>query len=482
MNSKKVLWSGRFKEGATDATLAFTSSLHTDVKLARYDVLGSIAHVKMLSTQGIISQEDGKEIQKGLKEILAQIEDGTLPVQESLEDIHSNIEFILTDRIKDAGARLHTARSRNDQVVTDVRMFMRDAILDVIEELIGFEKTLLEVSKDNIDTIVPGFTHVQHAQPVTIGHHLMAHFSRVRRDVERFIESYSRINVCPLGSAALAGTTYNIDRNYTSSLLGFQNPCYNSMDGVSDRDFVAEFLFNASLCAVHLSSICEELVYWSSQEFAFIEMDDAYATGSSIMPQKKNSDVAELTRGRTGAAIGDLVNILTTMKGLPLTYNRDLQEDKDALFSSYTRLTSCIKMCSAMIATLIFNKERMLSAASEGFMNATDLADYLVVKGMPFRKAHEVVGGAVRYCIDKNKKLEDLSIEELQSFSDLIEKDVFEILPLEKCVSRRRSFGGTSPEVIPIQLDNGYSAVDRQNAFVIGERNIIEQAFNALKK
>lgn len=482
MNSKKVLWSGRFKEGATDATLAFTSSLHTDVKLARYDVLGSIAHVKMLSTQGIISQEDGKEIQKGLKEILAQIEDGTLPVQESLEDIHSNIEFILTDRIKDAGARLHTARSRNDQVVTDVRMFMRDAILDVIEELIGFEKTLLEVSKDNIDTIVPGFTHVQHAQPVTIGHHLMAHFSRVRRDVERFIESYSRINVCPLGSAALAGTTYNIDRNYTSSLLGFQNPCYNSMDGVSDRDFVAEFLFNASLCAVHLSSICEELVYWSSQEFAFIEMDDAYATGSSIMPQKKNSDVAELTRGRTGAAIGDLVNILTTMKGLPLTYNRDLQEDKDALFSSYDRLTSCIKMCSAMIATLIFNKERMLSAASEGFMNATDLADYLVVKGMPFRKAHEVVGGAVRYCIDKNKKLEDLSIEELQSFSDLIEKDVFEILPLEKCVSRRRSFGGTSPEVIPIQLDNGYSAVDRQNAFVIGERNIIEQAFDALEK
>lgn len=482
MNSKKVLWSGRFKEGAADATLAFTSSLHTDVKLAKYDVLGSIAHAKMLSVQGIISQEDGKEIQEGLKEILSQIEDGTLPVQESLEDIHSNIEFLLTDRIKDAGARLHTARSRNDQVVTDVRMFMRDAILDVIEELIGFEKTLLEVSKDNIDTIVPGFTHVQHAQPVTIGHHFMAHFSRIRRDVERFIESYSRVNICPLGSAALAGTTYNIDREYTSSLLGFQNPCYNSMDGVSDRDFIAEFLFNASLCAIHLSSICEELVYWSSQEFAFIEMDDAYATGSSIMPQKKNSDVAELTRGRTGAAIGDLVNILTTMKGLPLTYNRDLQEDKDALFSSYNRLTSCIKMCSAMIATLNFNKERMLSAASEGFMNATDLADYLVVKGMPFRKAHEVVGGAVRYCIDQNKKLEDLNLEELQSFSDLIEKDVFEILPLEKCVSRRKSFGGTSPEIIPTQLDNGHSAVDRQNAFVIGERNIIEQAFESLEK
>ena len=482
MDSKKVLWSGRFKEGATDATLAFTSSLHTDVKLSRYDVLGSIAHAKMLSAQGIISQEDGKEIQKGLKEILLQIEDGTLPIQDSLEDIHSNIEFILTDRIKDAGARLHTARSRNDQVVTDVRMFMRDAILDTIEELIGFEKTLLEVSKDNIDVIVPGFTHVQHAQPVTIGHHFMAHFSRIRRDIERFIESYSRVNVCPLGSAALAGTTYDIDREYTSSLLGFQNPCYNSMDGVSDRDFIAEFLFNSSLCAVHLSSICEELVYWSSQEFAFIEMDDAYATGSSIMPQKKNSDVAELTRGRTGAAIGDLVNILTTMKGLPLTYNRDLQEDKDAMFSSYTRLTSCIKMCSAMIATLSFNKERMLSAASEGFMNATDLADYLVVKGMPFRKAHEVVGGAVRYCIDENKKLEDLTLKELQSFSDLIKEDVFDILPLEKCVNRRKSFGGTSPEIIPVQLDNGHSAVDRQNAFLIGERNIIEQAFDALEK
>ena len=482
MNSKKVLWSGRFKGDATDATLAFTSSLHTDVKLARYDVLGSIAHAKMLSAQGIISQKDGKEIQEGLKEILSQIENGTLPVQESLEDIHSNIEFLLTDRIKDAGARLHTARSRNDQVVTDVRMFMREAILDVIEELVGFEKTLLEVSKDNIDTIVPGFTHVQHAQPVTIGHHFMAHFSRIRRDVERFIESYDRVNVCPLGSAALAGTTYNIDREYTSSLLGFQNPCYNSMDGVSDRDFVAEFLFNASLCAIHLSSICEELVYWSSQEFAFIEMDDTYATGSSIMPQKKNSDVAELTRGRTGAAIGDLVSILTTMKGLPLTYNRDLQEDKDSLFSSYTRLTSCIKMCSAMIATLKINKERMLSAASEGFMNATDLADYLVVKGMPFRKAHEVIGGVVRCCIDQNKKLEDLSLEELQSFSDLIENDVFDILPLEKCVSRRKSFGGTSPEIIPTQLDNGHSAVDRQNAFVIGERNIIKQAFESLEK
>ena len=254
------------------------------------------------------------------------------------------------------------------------------------------------------------------------------------------------------------------------------------MDGVSDRDFIAEFLFNSSLCAVHLSSICEELVYWSSQEFAFIEMDDAYATGSSIMPQKKNSDVAELTRGRTGAAIGDLVNILTTMKGLPLTYSRDLQEDKDAMFSSYTRLTSCIKMCSAMIATLSFNKERMLSAASEGFMNATDLADYLVVKGMPFRKAHEVVGGAVRYCIDENKKLEDLTLKELQSFSDLIKEDVFDILPLEKCVNRRKSFGGTSPEIIPVQLDNGHSAVDRQNAFLIGERNIIEQAFDALEK
>ncbi|WP_400209027.1 argininosuccinate lyase [Candidatus Methanomassiliicoccus intestinalis] len=482
MSSKKVLWSGRFKEGAADATLTFTSSLNTDVKLARYDVLGSIAHVKMLSAQGIISAADGKNIEQGLKEILTQIEDGTLPIQERLEDIHSNIEFILTDRIKDAGARLHTARSRNDQVVTDVRMFMRDAILEVVEELIGLEKTFLEVAKDNIDTIVPGFTHVQHAQPVTIGHHLLAHFARISRDVERFVEAYRRVNICPLGSAALAGTTYNIDREYTSSLLGFQHPCGNSMDGVSDRDFIAEFLFDASLCAVHLSSICEELVYWSSQEFAFIEMDDAYATGSSIMPQKKNSDVAELTRGRTGAAIGDLVNILTTMKGLPLTYNRDLQEDKDAVFASYERLTACIKMCSAMIATLTFNKERMLNAAEEGFMNATDLADYLVVKGMPFRKAHEVVGGAVRYCIDHQKKLDDLTLSELKTFSELIDKDVFEILPLDKCVYRRKSLGGTSPEIIPVQLDNGYSIVDRQNAFVSGERNMIEQAFEALEK
>jgi argininosuccinate lyase len=479
-DDKKTLWSGRFSQGVAESTLAFTSSLAVDQRLARYDVLGSLAHAKMLARQGIISVEDGRKIERGLKDIMAQVIDGTLPVQPQLEDIHSNIEFLLTDRVKDAGARLHTARSRNDQVITDVRMFLRDATLDTIDAIRTAERALMDRASDNLDTVLPGFTHVQHAQPVTMGHWLLAHFFRLHRDAERLMDSYKRLNISPLGSAALAGTTYNIDRMYTAHLLGFEAPCANSIDGVSDRDFVAEYLFDAALTAIHLSSLCEELVYWSSPEFGFIEMADAYSTGSSIMPQKKNPDVAELTRGRAGAALGDLVNILTTMKGLPTAYNRDLQEDKPALFASYDRVVPCLRMTAAMVSTMQLNKARMLAACQDGFLNATDLADYLAMKGLPFRRAHEVVGAIVRHAIDHQKHLEDLTLDELRGFCDLIEQDVFSILPIERCVARRTSIGGTSPEVTPMQLSQALSVLRRQGDFVDKERGHIEKAFEGL--
>lgn len=477
---RKTLWSGRFSEGAAESTLAFTSSLAIDRRLARYDVLGSLAHSRMLARQGIISSEDGEAIQEGLRSIMVKIEDGSLPVQERLEDIHSNIEFLLTDMIGDAGARLHTARSRNDQVVTDLRMFMRDATLDTMDAVGLLQKAIMERASDNLEVILPGFTHIQHAQPVTVGHWLMAHFFRLQRDHERLMDSYRRLNVSPLGSAALAGTTYNIDRLYTSGLLGFDAPCPNSIDGVSDRDFVAEYLFAAALTAVHLSSLCEELVYWSSSEFGFLEMADAYSTGSSIMPQKKNPDVAELVRGRAGAAVGDLVNILTTMKGLPTAYNRDLQEDKPAVFATYDRLVPCLRMAAAMVATVRFNEERMLSACKDGFLNATDLADYLAMKGLPFRRAHEVVGAVVRYAIDNRKRLEDMTLIEFKGFSDIIDEDVFSVLPVERCVARRTSIGGTSPEVIPMQLSQAMSVLRRQSDFTDRERSRIEKAFRSL--
>jgi argininosuccinate lyase len=477
---KKTLWSGRFAHGAADSTLAFTSSLTVDLRLARYDVLGSLAHAKMLTRQGIISPEDGAVIARGLQAILAQVDDGTLVVQERLEDIHSNIEFALTDMIHDAGARLHTARSRNDQVVTDLRLFLRDATLVTIDAIGSVQAALADKASQNLDAVMPGFTHVQHAQPVTVAHWMMAHFFRLQRDAERLMDSYKRLNVCPLGSAALAGTTYNIDRLLTAHLLGFEGPCTNSIDGVSDRDFVAEYIFASALTAVHLSSVCEELVYWSSPEFGFVEIDDEHSTGSSIMPQKKNPDVAELTRGRAGAAVGDLVNILTTMKGLPTAYNRDLQEDKPALFSSYDRLVPCLRMTASMVSLMRLNKERMLRACEEGFLNATDLADYLVVKGLPFRQAHEVVGALVRHAIDRRKKLEELSLEEMRAYCDLIDQDVYEVLPVERCVARRTSLGGTSPVVVPIQISHAISSLGRQMDFVDRERTRIERTWEAL--
>jgi len=477
---RKVLWSGRFAAGADPSVLDFTSSLSVDRRLAAYDVLGSLAHVKMLGRQGVLPAKDVKEIEAGLKRLMAKARDGTLPIDASLEDVHSNMEYLLTEDVKDAGARLHTGRSRNDQVATDARMYARDAALDLLEAVTDLQAALMERASASAVVILPGFTHVQHAQPVTLAHHLMAHLFRFARDAERLQGSFGRVNVCPLGSAALAGTTYPIDRGLTAKLLAFDEPCANSMDGVSDRDFVAEHLFIASLCAVHLSSLCEELVYWSSPEFGFIEMADAYSTGSSIMPQKKNPDVAELIRGRTGATMGDLMGVLVTMKSLPLTYNRDLQEDKAALFSAQDRLLSCLVMAAGMVRTMSVREDRMMAATADGFLNATDLADYLVTKGLPFRRAHEVVGAMVRQCVDSGRRLDDMGLDEMRSFSGLFDEDVMGVIPIERCVARRKSLGGTSPEALPAQMARAEASIKCGRAFAERERDRIGRAYDAL--
>lgn len=454
----KALWSGRFAEGMDDSTLAFTSSLDVDSVMAFYDVMGSLAHVSMLKRCRIIGEEDADAITQGLRVIAMRIQDGTFEWDESLEDVHTNVENTLTNMIGPAGGRLHTARSRNDQVAVDYRMWLRDAAYDAVEAIDMLIGSLKGLAAKHRDTVLPGFTHMQHAQPVTLSQHMLAHAFRFNRDADRFMDSLKRMDRCPLGAAALAGTTHPIDRKYTSDLLGFKDPTENSMDTVGSRDFVCELSFDAAMTAVDLSSICEELIYWNSQPFGYIEMDDRYSTGSSIMPQKKNPDIAELTRGKTGAAVGSLVNILTTMKGLPLSYNRDLQEDKHALMTSIRSVTECAIMISKVVSTIKVDENRMLQSTSDGFINATDLADYLVVKGVPFRQAHAIVGETVRYCIANRKTLDSLTLEEFRQFSDLVDQDVFQAISVRNCVDRRDSYGGTSPaanEVEAVLLD-GY--------------------------
>ncbi|MBE6526218.1 MAG: argininosuccinate lyase [Thermoplasmata archaeon] len=440
----KALWSGRFAEGMDDSTLAFTSSLDVDSVMAFYDVMGSLAHVRMLKQCRIIDADDADSITRGLITIAGQLRDGSFEWDENLEDVHTNVENTLTNMIGKAGGRLHTARSRNDQVATDYRMWLRDAALEAVEAVDRLIKALQTVAAKHRDTIMPGFTHMQHAQPVTLSHHLLAHAFRFGRDGDRFLDALNRMDRCPLGSAALAGTTYPIDRKVTASLLGFKEPTENSMDSVGSRDFVCELSFDAAMTAVDLSSICEELIYWNSQPFGFVEMDDRYSTGSSIMPQKKNPDIAELVRGKTGAAVGSLVNIMVTMKGLPLSYNRDLQEDKHALMTSIVSVTECADMLSKVVSTMKVDENRMLKSTNDGFINATDLADYLVTKGLPFRDAHAVVGETVRYCIENRKTLDSLTLEEFHRFSDLIDEDVFQAIAVRSCVDRRDSYGGTS--------------------------------------
>jgi argininosuccinate lyase len=446
------MWAGRFKEIASDQTLAFSSSLLIDRRLAWYDIVGSIAHARMLAKQRILPKSDVQSMVTGLHDLMEELETGDFRFSEKLEDVHTNVEFRLTERIGEAGARLHTARSRNDQVATDFRMFLRDYTLETCSLIANLQKVLMAKAEEHIDTIMPGFTHMQHAQPVTLAHHLLSHVARLQRDLERCLDSYQRLNVCPLGSAALAGTTFPIDRAYVSRSLGFKAPCENSMDGVSDRDFAAEYGFVSTLCMMHLSSICEEIVLWSSPEFGFVEVSDAFATGSSIMPQKKNPDVAELVRGRSSVALGELTALLTMLKALPLTYNRDLQEDKARVFAIADTLTSCLTITASMISTSKYDKERMLAACQKGYLNATELADYLVVKGVPFRHAHEITGKAVRYAIEKNVSLQDLTLKEMRSFSSIIKKDVFKVLSVQSCVERRTSYGGTASSAVKEQL------------------------------
>lgn len=476
----KALWSGRFESDMDPSTLLFTSSIDVDIRLAFYDVMGSLAHARMLKARSIIQDEDADSIIDGLKVILKEMDEGVFEIDETLEDIHTNVESRLTELIGPAGGKLHTGRSRNDQVATDVRMYLRDLVLEAVTAIDSLITDMVAAAERNLETIMPGFTHMQHAQPVTVAQHMMAHAFKLSRDADRFMDSYRRMNLCPLGSAALAGTTFPIDREMTAAALAFRRPTENSMDSVSDRDFIAETEFCASMLAIHLSSMAEELVLWSSPEFSFIEMDDRYSTGSSIMPQKKNPDIAELIRGRTGSVVGSLAAMMMTLKGLPLTYNRDLQEDKRPVMEAMETVIACTAMMSKMISTVVFREERMLSLTQEGFINATDLADYLVVKGMTFREAHGVVGAVVRYCITENRRIEELKLNELKGFSDIIGKDVFDVLPVAKCVERRNSLGGTSPDAVDVQTVEAMTAAMQREEEVRGEAAFIEKCWEDL--
>ena len=480
--ARQSLSSGRFEKEVDESTLRFTSSLDVDSALAFYDIMGSLAHVRMLKEKKIIPAVDADKIINGLIGIIDTMEKGEFDIDDRLEDIHTNIEFKLTEAIGPAGGKLHTGRSRNDQVATDLRMYLRDVILEAVIDIDTLSMSLLRIAEDHGNTIMPGFTHMQHAQPVTLAQHMLAHVFRLSRDADRFFDALDRMDRCPLGSAALAGTTYLINRKATAEALGFKAPTQNSMDSVSSRDNVSETVFCASMTAIDMSSLCEELIIWSTQEFGFIEMDEAYTTGSSIMPQKKNPDVAELIRGRTGAVIGDLISLMTMMKGLPLSYNRDIQEDKGPVMDSLRIVSDCANMLSKTISTMRVNKDAMLSAVEKGFINATDLADYLVNKGMPFREAHDVVGKCVKYCIKEKKKLEELSLEEFKKFSGSIGKDVYDVLSVEACVERRISYGGTSSASTDMQITEAISAIMERDERIRQETQLIEGCWDALLK
>ena len=455
------LWGGRFAKNTDKAVDDFNSSISFDSRMYQQDILGSTAHAEMLGKCGIIPEEDAVLICKTLNEILADIEKGLIEFETDAEDIHMNVEKILISRIGDTGKRLHTGRSRNDQVALDIRMYLKHEITEIKQMLLELLHALTVIAESNLYTILPGYTHLQRAQPITLAHHMMAYFQMFRRDVERLQDCYKRTNIMPLGSGALAGTTYPLDRHMVAHKLGFDAITENSLDGVSDRDFVIELASCLSITMMHLSRLCEELVLWSSGEFSFIEMDDAYSTGSSIMPQKKNPDVAELVRGKTGRVYGSLMSLLTVMKALPLAYNKDMQEDKEAIFDAVDTVKMCLPVFTKMTATMKFRKENMYKAAQGGFTNATDVADYLVKKGIPFRNAHEIIGKMVLYCIQNNKAIEMLTIEEFKSFSDKIEVDVYSEISLEKCVSGRKLPGGPAAESVVASIVNGRIFLDR---------------------
>lgn len=446
--SDKKLWSGRFNEPTDAFVEAFTASVEFDQRLYRYDIQGSIAHATMLAKSGILTEAERDTIIQGLETIRERIEKGEFEWSVALEDVHMNIESALTEAIGDAGKKLHTGRSRNDQVATDVRLYLRDEIEIIRAEILRLQRALLTVAEREAETILPGFTHLQTAQPITFGHHMLAWFEMLERDRERLADCNKRVNVMPLGAAALAGTTYPIDRHYTAELLSFDRPGENSLDSVSDRDFAIEFAAAGALIMMHLSRMSEELIIWSSAQFGFIELSDSFCTGSSIMPQKKNPDVPELVRGKSGRIFGHLMGLLTLMKGQPLAYNKDNQEDKEPLFDTVDNLKGSLKVFADMVPAIGCRHENMRQAAMKGFATATDLADYLVRKGTPFRDAHEVVGKAVALCIEKQCDLSDLSLEALQAFSGDIQQDVFDVLTLEGSVAARNHIGGTAPEQV----------------------------------
>ena len=447
------LWGGRFTEGVNELVNTFNSSISIDSRMYKEDIEGSLAHVKMLGKQGIIPSEDSKKIVEGLKEILIRIDNGTIQIDKGAEDIHSFIESILTYYIGDEGKKLHTGRSRNDQVTLDTKLYLKKYLKTILQEVLNLNETFLEKVKDNITTIMPGYTHMQKAQPITFAHHLLAYCEMFKRDIGRLFDCYKRLDEMPLGSGALATSTYPIDRDFVASELGFSKITLNSLDSVSDRDYAIETLSALSLIMMHLSRFSEEIILWCTGEFNFIELDDSYSTGSSIMPQKKNPDVAELVRGKTGRVYGDLMTLLTVMKGIPLAYNKDMQEDKEALFDGLDTTLLSLQTFNGMIKTMKVKKANMKKSASGGFTNATDVADYLVKKGIAFRNAHEIVGKIVLHCIDKDIAIDDLSMEEFKNFSPIFEEDIYNAIDLLTCVEERSVIGGPSSLSVKMQIE-----------------------------
>lgn len=442
------LWGGRFTKQTDQLVFDFNASITFDKRLFHEDVTGSIVHATMLAKQGILTEEERKSIVEGLTGILEDVDDGTLAIDETQEDIHSFVEATLIDRIGDAGKKLHTGRSRNDQVALDMRLYTRARVAETDGLLKKLLEAILDTMENNLDTYMPGFTHLQKAQPITLAHHYGAYFEMFKRDRQRLTDIYKRMNYCPLGAGALAGTTYPLDREYTARLLRFEGPTLNSIDSVADRDYLIEFLSALSTIMMHLSRFSEEVIIWNSNEYQFVELDDAYSTGSSIMPQKKNPDIAELVRGKTGRVYGALMALLTTMKGLPLAYNKDMQEDKEMAFDAMDTAADCITLFTGMIQTMKFRKDRMAKSAMNGFTNATDAADYLVGKGVPFRDAHGIIGRLVLYCIEKDTSIDALSLEELRSISDKFDEDIYDAISLKTCVEKRLTIGAPGEKMM----------------------------------
>ena len=442
------LWGSRFSKSPEKIVSDFNSSLSFDSKLYQYDIEGSIAHAKMLGFQGILSNEEAEQIINTLNEILNEINEGKLEFNVEFEDIHTNVEKFLVEKIGEVGKKLHTARSRNDQVALDIRLYLKNEIKNIQKLLVKTVSTLVNIQKEHTTTIMPGYTHLQRAQAITFAHHLGAYVEMFKRDFERLNDTFRRVNILPLGSCALAGTPHNIDREKTAEILGFDGVCLNSIDGVSDRDFIIETLSSLSIIMTHLSRFCEEIILWASFEFKFIELDDSYATGSSIMPQKKNPDVAELIRGKTGRVYGDLFTLLTVMKSLPLAYNKDMQEDKEPLFDAVDTVKVCLEILPCMLETMKVNKENMLNAVHKGFLNATDVADYLVDKGVPFRKAHEISGNLVKYCESQNITLQDVTLEKYKEQFDGFENDIYDKIKPENSVEAKKSLGACSKQAV----------------------------------